>query len=425
MLVIKGTFIHSVDMKLEIITDKYMTVRDGVIESISSEKPGGEYEFIETSPSQFLMPGLIDGHLHAPQYAFAGCGLDLQLLEWLNTYTFPAESKFADIEWARKIYETIVTKTIANGTTTASYFATIHEPASNVLFDICLEKGQRAFIGKVSMDRNSPDFYVENTKLAIQSENSFVDKHNDQNSLVQPIITPRFVPSCTSELMLGLSDIQKRRPDLLVQSHVSENEGEIAWVKELHPDCKNYTDVYQRHGLLSSKTILAHGVHLTDEELTELAKTGASVIHCPASNFQLFSGACDVQRLLSHGVNVGLGTDVAGGPSPSLIESMRNAIMCSRTNQFIQKSHGQQYKSLMAPDVFALATEGSAKALGIFNKVGNFIVGKEFDAVLVDMNVGGCDCFGTESKHDVFDKFVHRADDRNILRVYVQGKRIK
>ena len=423
-LLFHGTFLHSIDGKPQILEDHYMVVQNGIIKSISKNKPKGKFEIFEAKDNQMIIPGLIDTHIHAPQYVFAGCGFDLPLLEWLGTYTFPAEAKFSDKEHASKVYEAVVDKTLAHGTTTACYFATIWTESSKILAEICKKRGQRAFVGKVSMDRNSPDFYIEKTDDAIKSATEFVDNLIG-NDLVKPIVTPRFVPTCTPKLMKALADITKKHPDVMVQSHVSENVGEIAWVKELHPESTSYTGIYNEMGLLSDKTILAHGVHLTDPEIKLLSEKRAAIAHCPSSNFMLYSGICDVRKLLDSGVKVGLGTDVAGGASPSIIDSMRNALICSRSQLFQHRKDGKEYKPLETADVFALATEGGAKALNIDDKVGNFIVNKQFDALVVDMTKGVCDCFCKEKPTDLLDKFVQRADDRNVIRVYVRGKLVK
>ena len=278
------------------------------------------------------------------------------------------------------------------------------------------------------MDRNSPDYYVETTAQALKEAERFVETvEAEKSEIVKPALTPRFVPSCTGELMRGIADIQKRHPDVLVQTHVSENIEEIKWVKELHPECSSYTGVYDHFGLLNGRTILAHGVHLTDDELQLLRDRNVAISHCPSSNFQLFSGACDVRRLQKAGVAVALGTDVAGGESPSMIHAMRNAVLCSRSCQFTRRALGQPngYVPLGVVDVLSLATEAGARALGIDDKVGNFKVGKHLDALLVDMDAGSADCFGNESVMDLVDKFVHLGDDRNILRVYVKGRLVK
>lgn len=422
-----GDIIHSVDGKIEIMEKTFILVENKVITYIGTEKPKKSFdEVFELQKNQLLIPGLIDTHIHAPQYCFCGCGLDLPLLEWLEKYTFPAESKFNSIEYAKDVYSKVVDKTLASGTTTACYFATIWMESSLLLADICKLKGQRAFVGKVSMDCNSPDFYVEKTEDAIRDVASFVAKLYNKDELVQPAITPRFVPTCTQRLMESMGELHKKYP-VIIQSHVSENLGEIDWVKKLYPNIPSYTGVYDKFGLLTPKTILAHGVHLTDDEIKLLAEKGGSIAHCPESNFQLFSGCCDVRRLQAAGVTVGLGSDIAGSASTSMIDCMRYALINSRAIMIEKRNRRESgtYNPLTVKDVLSLATEGSAKALGIFDKVGNFVVGKQFDALVVDLNRGAVDCFGNESITNLLEKFVNQADDRNIIRVYVGGKLVK
>ena len=249
-----------------------------------------------------------------------------------------------------------------------------------------------------------------------------------ENKLINPVITPRFVPTCSAKLMANLGEIGKHYENkILIQSHLNENEGEIELVKELHPESKSYTHVYNDFNLLTNKTILAHCVHMTEPEIDLMKEKGASVAHCPSSNFSLLSGCCDVRYLLEKKIKVRLGTDVSGGPSPSLINCMRNALICSRAI-FIdkrKKDKNTTYKPLTVAEVFYLATEGGAKALGIDDRVGNFEIGKDFDGLFVNVNKGAIDCFGQESICDLLDKIVYLADDRNITKVFVKGKIVK
>lgn len=429
---IEGTFIHTKNGVLEILQDNFMLVSsEGKITYLRKEKPGEEFlkdvkNKYKLSPTEIIIPGFIDCHIHAPQYVNSGCGVDCELLEWLNKYTFPAESKFDSTSHAEKVYTSIVTRTLSFGTTTACYFATIHNESSLLLGKICDKLGQRAFIGKVSMDRNSPDFYIEKTQDAIENEKKFIEdmKPLAEKGLVYPVVTPRFVPSCTSELMKQLGEMGK---NLLIQSHLNENHREIIWVKELHPESKSYTHVYDEHNLLTNRTIMAHCVHMTEPEIDLMVEKGTSVAHCPSSNFTLDSGCCDVRHLLQKKMKIGLGTDVSGGPSPSIIDSMRNAIICSKAIYFQKRKSDKEtkYKLLNTDEVFYLATEGGANALGIGEKVGNFEIGKEFDACFVNLKKGALDCYGHESAHDLLDKLVYLADDRNIIKVFVKGKLVK
>ena len=433
---IEGTFIHTKKGILEILENHFMLVSaEGKIAYLGKEKPDEKLlsnvkTTYKLSPTEIAIPGFIDCHIHAPQYINSGCGANCELLEWLNKYTFPAESKFNSTTQAEKIYTAVVSRTLSFGTTTASYFATIHKEASILLGKICAKLGQRAFVGKISMDRNSPDYYIEKTQNAIEDEKKFLEEIKPicEKSLVLPVITPRFVPSCTAELMSNLGEMGKKSENkILIQSHLNENESEIALVKELHPESKSYTHVYNDFNLLTDRTILAHCIHMTDSEIDLMVEKGASVAHCPSSNFNLNSGCCDVRYLLQKKLKVGLGTDVSGGPSPSIIDSMRNAIMCSKAIYFEKRKRDKntKYKHLNVDEVFYLATEGGANALGIGDKVGNFEIGKEFDGLFVDLNKGALDCFGHETAYDLLNKMIFLADDRNIVKVFVQGKIVK
>eukprot|EP00698_Gefionella_okellyi_P002559 TRINITY_DN123_c0_g1_i1.p1 TRINITY_DN123_c0_g1~~TRINITY_DN123_c0_g1_i1.p1 ORF type:complete len:441 (-),score=100.19 TRINITY_DN123_c0_g1_i1:87-1409(-) len=374
------------------------------------------------SPTQFLMPGLIDAHVHGPQYPNCGLGLDLPLLDWLQKYTFPTEARFADAEFAKHEYDKVVRRFLRNGTTTACYFASIHLDASIELANAVARLGQRAFVGKVNMDRNSPDFYVETTEASLQSTRKFVEVLlASRNPLVQPIITPRFVPTCTPELMHGLAKIA-REFSIPIQSHVSENKAEIEWVKSLHPDCPSYTAVYDKYGLLTPLTILAHGVHLEDSELALLKERGTAIIHCPNSNFSICSGICNVRRLLAADVKVGMGTDCSGGYAPSMLDSMRQGFAAARSVFF----HDSSRKPLEEGELLYYATVGSAQALGLQNVTGNLVQGLQFDALLVDMAAkdSPIDIRAEEKPRELVQRFLFCGDDRNIAHVFVAGRSV-
>lgn len=426
-LLIHGCFIHTVNGKLEILENRYVTVKDGKISSISETKPDGDYEIINTTKTQIIVPGLVDAHVHASQYTYCGCGFDIPLLQWLNKYAFPHESKLSDPDFAKRVYSTVVRRTLAAGTTTATYFATIDVNSSIILANECRNRGQRAFVGKVTMDCDSPDYYIEKgSDEALNNVRKFLSLFGPttKTDLVQPILTPRFVPTCSMTVMKGLSQIQRENPTILVQTHVSENVKEIELVRSLYPKIPHYCGVYDEAGLLDH-SILAHGVYLTDDEVTLVRSKSASIVHCPSSNFNVFSGLCDVRRLLDEKVNVCLGTDAAGGSSISMIEAMRVALVCSRAIFLTKQGQNVQYKQLGLGEVLAMATENGAKALGLEDQIGNFVVGKDFDALVVDLDAGATDCFGDESISDLLEKFIYTADDRNILRVYVRGNLVK
>jgi len=405
----------------------------GKIVSVSTSSPDPSIPIHNLPPDSFLMPGLIDAHIHAPQYAFAGIGTNRPLLDWLNEYTFPFESRCAEPSWANRVFNGVVRRSLRSGTTTAVYFATIHNPASLLLAEICRQRGQRAFVGKVSMDRNSPDFYVEESSdAALAAARAFVEKMETggpaADPLVQPIVTPRFVPSCTSQTLSGLAALASEK-DLLVQSHASENLSECDWVKSLHPEARDYTDAYAKHNLLTRKTLLAHVIHVTDEELDEYAKAGTTAVHCPLSNFTLTSGVCPVRRLMAHGVRVALGTDVSGGASASMFDAMRQAVIASqvafiRAQEAEKKPEGGLPAPLGWKEVLYMATRAGAEALCLENKIGAIEPGFAFDALVVDPNAEDSpfDLFGWEKPEQVAEKFIMAGDDRNVTAVFVNGK---
>lgn len=444
-----GQIVHCKSFsELEIITNGFIAVQNGkIIDVGTKENLPTEYlqkfPVTELSATQFLLPGFIDCHIHAPQYPNLGLGLDLPLLDWLNKYTFPLESKFNDVNFAKLVYHTVVKRTLASGTTLATYFATNHKDSSLILAQEAVQQGQRAFVGKVSSDCNCPDFYVEQTETSLVDNIAFIENVIQLKSdLVQPIITPRFAISCGRELQNGLSQLA-RKYNLHIQTHISENLNEIEFVKELYAS-DNYASVYESTNLLTNKCILAHGVHLDDDELKILKKYGTSIAHCPTSNTNLRSGFCDVKRLIDAGINVGLGTDVSAGSSSSILTTIKDTLDVSHSLNFIKKQNimgtgrisnanedqNVQYIPLNYKQALFLATLGGAQALALDNKIGNFVGGKDFDALLVDVSIIPIDIFDapvepTDRLLEQLQKFLYTGDDRNIVKVFVAGKQLK
>lgn len=419
---------------------------------------GIQPQFLKLGKSQFIIPGFIDTHVHAPQYPFTGTATDLPLMKWLDTYTFPTEAKFASLEYAEKSYKRTVNRLINNGTTTVLYYATIHPEATMKLADICKDIGQRAFIGKVSMDQNSPENYVETTEQAIIDAekvisyiNSLYDEEKDR--LIHPVITPRFIPTCSKQLLEGLSTLNKKY-NVHIQTHASETPDMVKFVESLYPNkplhrCTNILDSY---GLLTDKTVLAHGVYLRDGEVEKLVERGTSVASCPLSNILLSRGVLPLERFHQKGLKIGLGTDIAGGWDTSILSAIRYAVIAARTEDFIpfnnrglsedtpnsieEEPRNDYVISNNGPIInhvygFHVATVGGAKALGIDNVVGTIDIGKKFDALLVDTDISGneggqLELF--EEKENVnllFEKFINLGDDRNIRYVWVNGKLLK
>ncbi|XP_028372467.1 guanine deaminase [Phyllostomus discolor] len=434
--IFRGTFVHSTwTCPMEVLRDHLLGVSDSgkivfLEEASQQEKLAKEWSFKpcdirELSRHEFFMPGLVDTHIHAPQYYFAGSHMDLQLLEWLTKYTFPTELKFKSNDFAEEVYTRVVRRTLKNGTTTACYFATIYTDSSLLLAEITDKFGQRAFVGKVSMDMNDtfPE-YKETTEESIEETERFVSEMLQKNyPRVKPIVTPRFGLSCSERLMSELGKIAETH-DLHIQSHISESLDEVKAVENLYPNYKNYTDVYDKNGLLTNKTVMAHGCYLSAEELDVFKERGASIAFCPNSNISLRSGFLDAVEVLDHEVKLGLGTDVAGGYSSSMLNAIRTAMM----NSNVLLINEVNAKGLTIEEVFRLATLGGSQALGLDKDIGNFEVGKEFDALLINPKASDSpiDLFCGDLVGDVsgaiIQKFLYLGDDRNIEEVYVGGK---
>nr|CCA23957.1 guanine deaminase putative [Albugo laibachii Nc14] len=367
---------------------------------------------------QLLIPGFVDGHAHAPQSVFAGLGMHLPLLEWLQAYTFPCEAAFSNIQYAREMYSECVRRLLRVGTTTCSYFGTTHLKASKVLVDVIEEVGQRAFIGKVNMDRNGTQQLTEDTEESIQSTRAFVEYvMKKKNALLTPVLTPRFVPSTSSKLMIALGTLSREyNPPLRIQSHLSESQREVEWVRELHPECSSYTQVYDHHGLLHERSYMAHCIWCSDKERALLAQRQSGVIHCPNSNFSLKSGILNVRQLLDVGIKVGLGTDIAGGYAVSMLDAIRQSIIASKV---VAMQSENVFKALSYEEAFFLATLGGAHVLGVGDIIGNFDIGKDFDALVIDV---GSIRATSSSVLDRFQQFLFLGDDRAISQIFVKGK---
>lgn len=430
--VFSGTLVHSTtDCKMSICQERLIGVDDDgkiafVDDAAKVDELAKQFGFtwdivINLKPErQFLIPGFVDTHIHAPQYVFTGTGYDLPLLQWLEKYTFPSESRFRSAEFAQDAYRKVVKRLLKNGTTTASYFATIHYEATEILCNIVAELGQRGFIGKVSMDQNSPHYYVETTEQAIEDAERFVKSTlGRKNPLITPVVTPRFVLSCTSALMKELGHIAKMY-DVPVQTHINETKKEISMVRKDYPD-HSYTAVYDNHDLLNGKTYLAHCCHSSEEEFNLMLERSSAVAHCPTSNFNIRSGIADVRYMLNRNIKVGLGTDVSGGESPSMLVAIRDCIKASNVLSF---GKSEDYKPLNFEEAFFLATLGGSQVLGLDDKIGNFQVGKDFDALVIDAEARDShfDCFEADNIEDVIQKFLMLGDDRNIQKVFVAGK---
>ncbi|XP_076453560.1 guanine deaminase-like [Babylonia areolata] len=447
-----GTVVHATDTcPLQVLENSALGVTDGKVVFLESKERLddllGKHELkpecvTYLTPRQWVMPGLVDCHLHSPQLPIQALGTDLGLLDWLATYTFPAEARYADHCMARAAHRAMVKRTLGGGTTLASYFSSIHADTSLYLCQAAEEQGQRALVGKCCMDMSAPDFYRETTQQSLEDTNRFVKEVLSLKlSLVTPVITPRFAVSCSEELMRELGHIA-RSHNLPIQTHMSESLQETDTVLQQFPGHQSYAHLYDHVGLLGSKTILAHCVHVSDKELDLLIERDCGVVHCACSNFTLRSGVMDIRRQLDRGVKMGLGTDVGAGYTTSMLAAMRQSVDASnaRAIQHDQRytacgeasevngrrgqSPKEAYRPLTMDEAFRLATLGGSRVLG--QNCGNFEVGREFDALLVDPEVkdSPLDLFPFDSVKDVVHKFLYYGDDRNMVKIYVQGRQV-
>jgi len=365
-----------------------------------------------------VIPGLTDLHIHAPQFTFRGLGMDYELIDWLNFQAFPEESRYSDAAYAKEAYTAFAAAMKKSATTRACIFATLHVPATEMLMDIMEKTGLKTYVGKVNMDRNSPDYLIEAS--AAESAGNTVEWINfcrGRYKNTKPILTPRFAPSCSDALMKGLQDIQQEYK-LPVQSHLAENPSEVAWVKELCKEAEFYGDAYDRFGLFGrdALTVMAHCVYCEDKELQRIKDNGVFVAHCPQSNVNIASGVAPVRRFLDMGLRCGLGSDVAGGSSESIFRAMADAIQMSKIRWRLQD---RELKPLTFEEAFFLATKGGGE---FFGSVGSFEEGYEFDAVVIQ---------DAPPKHFLgitlrqrLERLVYLTDGNNVVHKFVSGKRI-
>ncbi|GAB7339530.1 hypothetical protein MBLNU457_6143t1 [Dothideomycetes sp. NU457] len=438
-----GPFVHSKTLnELDICTTGAIGVdesgkisfidRDASLTNYTAPSSWSTAKIIRITDTGFFFPGFIDTHTHAPQYPNAGIFGSSTLLDWLETYTFPTESSFSSLDTAQRIYTRVVSRLLSHGTTTAAYYATTHVPATNLLADICLSKGQRALVGRVCMDQLSPTYYRDSSPETAVADTqaclAHVSSIDPTNALITSIITPRFAPSCSATVLSQLGSLAATT-GAPIQTHISENTAEIALVQELFPDSTSYADVCDTAHLLTPRTILAHAVHLTPSEIQLIKTRGSKIAHCPCSNTCLTSGAAPVRNMLDAGLDIGLGTDVSGGYSPSILEEVRQCILVSR-HVAMQKGEGAK---LSVAEALFLATRGGAAVVGMAGKIGGFEEGMEFDAQMVRLGgvgesgeledgVGPVDVFGKESWEDRVAKWVFNGDDRNTVMVWVRGR---
>ncbi|MHC1684309.1 MAG: guanine deaminase [Clostridiaceae bacterium] len=412
---LKGNIIFTeTPEKFTIMKDSYIVLIDGKIKEISNEL-GDKYDksLVVDYGNKLIIPGMNDLHLHAPQYKNIGIGMDKELIPWLNSYTFPEESRFKDLTYAKTVYKKVIKELWRQGTTAAALFSTIHKEGTKLLIDLLDKAGLYAFVGKVNMDINSPEYLIENTEESIKDTEEVLTYCKGKSTLVKPIITPRFVPSCSKELMDKLGDLAIKN-NLPVQSHLSENIEEISWVKDLHQDSKFYGDVYNTYNLFGqTPTLMAHCIHSSDEELELIKKNNVMVVHCPISNVNIGSGIMPCRKYLDKGISLALGSDVSGGSSYSIFKTIAYAIQLSKL-QWQQSGKAEKFLSLS--EAFYMATKSGGS---FFGKIGSFEKDYVFNAIVIDDESLGSEDYSVVER---LERFIYLGDDRNILFRYVNGE---
>ena len=409
----------STSSKFDIYENSYLVAKDGIIQGIYLQLPN-EYKNckIDNYKDKIIIPGLIDLHVHAPQYSFRELDMDLELIDWLNTNTFPEEAKYKDLEYANKAYDIFVEDLKKSFTTRSSIFATVHTSSSLLLMDKLEKSGLITYVGKVNMDRNCPSYIKEDTNKSYLDTLDWIEKVNLKNYLnTKPILTPRFIPSCSSSLLDKIKDVQVKY-NLPLQSHLSENLSEIEWVKQLCPNAKTYGQAYDLHGLFGKecKTLMAHCVYSNDEELSLMKNNGVYIVHCPESNVNLKSGIAPIRKYLDEGLNIGLGSDVAGGSSINMFKAIEDAIQHSKIRWRLVDS---QYQPITEVEAFYIATK---KGGSFFGNVGSFEKDYELDAIIIDdSSLKHPQQLSIESR---IKRFIYLANENMIVSKYVKGNKI-
>ncbi len=401
--------------RFEVLENGYVAVdADGRVSEVASDLKSldcGDWEVTDFVDC-LLIPAMNDLHVHAPQYRNQGIAMDLELLPWLQNYTFPEEMKYADLAYAERMYRRFVHDLWRFGTMRACVFATIHTDSTRLLMRIFQEAGMGALVGKVAMDRNCPEGLSEPVGEMVLGYEDLIAEFNNPDALVRPIITPRFVPSCTPETLRACGELAAKY-QLPVQSHLSENKDEVALVRTLENTW--YGDAYNRYGLFGqTPTVMAHCVFTEGEELELMRRNRVVVAHCPTSNLNVASGMAPVRKFLDNGLRVGLGSDISGGHDLSIFRMMVYAIQVSK--MYYQQNHDRSFLTLS--EAFWMATKSAGS---FFGRVGSFEPGYEFDALIID---------DSDLNHDNYsllerlERYIYLGDDRQIKHRFCRGKEI-
>ncbi|MDR0621743.1 MAG: guanine deaminase [Deltaproteobacteria bacterium] len=426
LLPVRGSFldfsgpveeIAELESKARYLEDGLMLVRDGRIESLLPFAEGlkalPDGLRIRDYRGKLIVPGLIDTHIHYPQTELVGAYGE-QLLDWLNKYTFPTEGQYRDFDHASVISEFFLRQLLSNGTTTALVFCAVYPQSAEAFFEAAERQNMRVIAGKVLMDRNAPDYLLDTPQSGYDDSKALIEKWHNRGRLLYAV-TPRFAPTSSPEQLEMASALMKEYPGVYMQTHLSENKSEVEWVKSLYPSNKNYLDVYASFGLTGPRSLFAHSIHLEEAEWRVFSETDSVISFCPTSNTFLGSGLFNLAQARKNKVRVGLATDIGGGTSFNQLVTLGEAYKVLQL---------QGYKFTPYEAIYT-ATLGSAQALSLDDKIGNFDKGKEADFVVLDLTSTPLAQLRYDNSKTLAEKlFVLTTigDDRGIYRTYVSGR---
>ena len=409
--------IQDIEQNIRHIEDGLLLIKDGKIVFRGNWEEGKTLIPDDTRVCDYrnkmIVPGFIDTHIHYPQMEMVGAHGE-QLLEWLNTYTFPTERKYKDKRYAAEMAGLFLKQLLRSGTTTALVFGTVHPESVDAFFEECEKYNMRIIAGKVMMDRNAPDYLTDTPETSYSETKALIEKWHGKGRL-NYAITPRFAPTSTREQLEKCMHLREEYPDCYLHTHLSENQNECAWVQELFPERNGYLDVYDHYKLTGERSVFAHGIHLSDEEFSCLGRTGSTIAFCPTSNNFLGSGLFKLRKAQEHNVRVGLGTDIGAGTTFNILETLNEAYKVMQLQQ----------EKLSAFEGFYLATMGSAHSLYLDDKIGNFDLGKEADFIVLDPAATPLQQLRCNNATDLAEKLfmlMILGNDRNIYRTYIDGR---
>ena len=386
-------------------------VATGAADTLRNQSPHvQEYAY----GNRLIIPGFVDSHAHYPQTAMIA-SWGKRLIDWLNTYTFPEEAKFGDCGYAGEVAGRYLDLVLANGTTTVASYTTIHAGSVDAFFEAAAARNMRVVAGKTCMDRNAPDDLRDSAQSAYDDSKALIGKWHGRGR-AHYAITPRFSPTSTPDQLAALGALWAENPDCLMQTHLSEQHDEIAWVSELFPGARDYLDTYEAHGLLGPRGVYGHAIHLTPREIARVSEVGAALVHCPTSNTFIGSGLMDVAGLAARSIALGLATDTGGGSSFSMLRTMAAAYEIAQLRG----------TALHARHLLWLATAGSARALHLEDKIGQIAPGLEADICVLDLASTPAIAQRTEHAQDIWEAVfatIMMGDDRAVHDVWIAGRR--